>query len=585
MNILRFLQKWDYVSLFCCIVLVVGQVYLDLKLPEYLNLVIQYATTTGDMTEIWTNGALMLACALGSAVLAVFTGYFASRISAGFSNRVRANIFGKVQGFSMQEINKFSTPSLITRCTNDITQIQLTIAMGLQVIIKAPILAIWAICKISNTHWEWTLSIAIAVVLMLIFFAIAILVTFPKFRKLQKQTDDVNASARENLQGVRVIRAYNAEEYQQKKFDKTNDTLTNTNMFVTRMMSVLFPFITLIMSGVTLAIYILSAYIFNDTAVLARPLVIGNMMEYCSYAIQIIMAFMMIVMIFVMLPRAITAGKRINEVMNTPENIKDGTIISGIEGKSGEVVFDNVSFKYPDAEENVLENISFTAKKGETVAFIGSTGSGKSTLINLVPRFYDATAGEITVDGVNVRDYKLDALHDKIGYIPQKAVLFSGTIASNVAYGDKNNAKLPDDNIKTAVEVAQAKDFVEKKENQYYSPISQGGTNLSGGQKQRISIARAICRDPEIYIFDDTFSALDYKTDRNLRSALKKYTKDATVLIVAQRIGTIKDADKIIVLDNGKMVGSDTHEELLKSCPVYQEIALSQLSKEELENE
>lgn len=585
MNILRFLQKWDYVSLFCCIVLVVGQVYLDLKLPEYLNLVIQYATTTGDMTEIWTNGALMLACALGSALLAVVTGYFASRISAGFSNRVRANIFGKVQGFSMQEINKFSTPSLITRCTNDITQIQLTIAMGLQVIIKAPILAIWAICKISNTHFEWTLSIAIAVVLMLIFFAVAILVTFPKFRKLQKQTDDVNASARENLQGVRVIRAYNAEEYQQKKFDKTNDTLTNTNMFVTRMMSVLFPFITLIMSGVTLAIYILSAYIFNDTAVLARPLVIGNMMEYCSYAIQIIMAFMMIVMIFVMLPRAFTAGKRINEVLNTPENIKDGTVSSGIEGKSGEVVFDNVSFKYPDAEENVLENISFTAKKGETVAFIGSTGSGKSTLINLVPRFYDATAGEITVDGVNVRDYKLDALHDKIGYIPQKAVLFSGTIASNVAYGDKNNAKLPDDNIKTAVEVAQAKDFVEKKEGQYSAPISQGGTNLSGGQKQRISIARAICRDPEIYIFDDTFSALDYKTDRNLRSALKKYTKDATVLIVAQRIGTIKDADKIIVLDNGKMVGSGTHEELLKSCPVYQEIALSQLSKEELENE
>lgn len=585
MNILRCLQKWDYVSLFCCIVLVVGQVYLDLKLPEYLNLVIQYATTTGDMTEIWTNGALMLACALGSALLAVITGYFASRISAGFSNRVRANIFGKVQGFSMQEITKFSTPSLITRCTNDITQIQLTIAMGLQVIIKAPVLAIWAICKISNTHWEWTLAIAIAVVLMLVFFTVAILVTFPKFRKLQKQTDDVNASARENLQGVRVIRAYNAEEYQQKKFDKTNDTLTNTNMFVTRMMSLLFPFITLIMSGVTLAIYILSAYIFNDTTLLARPLVIGNMMEYCSYAIQIIMAFMMIVMIFVMLPRAITAGKRINEVMNTPENIKDGTIISGMQGKSGEVVFDNVSFKYPDAEENVLENISFTAKKGETVAFIGSTGSGKSTLINLVPRFYDATAGEITVDGVNVRDYKLDALHDKIGYIPQKAVLFSGTIASNVAYGDKNNAKLPDDNIKTAVEVAQAKDFVEKKEGQYSAPISQGGTNLSGGQKQRISIARAICRDPEIYIFDDTFSALDYKTDRNLRSALKKYTKDATVLIVAQRIGTIKDADKIIVLDNGKMVGSGTHEELLKSCPVYQEIALSQLSKEELENE
>lgn len=585
MNILRYLQKWDYLALFFCIVLIVGQVYLDLELPEYLNLVIQYATTTGDMAQIWTNGGYMLACALGSAILAVVTGYFAAKLSAGFSNRLRGNIFGKVQGFSMQEINKFSTPSLITRCTNDITQIQLTIAMGLQVMLKAPVLAIWAICKISSSHWQWTLSVAITVALMLTFFLIAILVTFPKFRKLQKQTDDVNASARENLQGVRVIRAYNAEEYQQKKFDKTNENLTKTSMFVTRMMSTLFPFITLIMSGVTLSIYILSAYIFNDTALALRPLVIGNMMEYCSYAIQIIMAFMMIVIIFVMLPRAITAGKRINEVLNTPESIKNGSLLSGDNTKIGEVVFDNVSFKYPDAEENVLDDISFTAKKGETVAFIGSTGSGKSTLVNLVSRFYDTTKGNVFVDGVNVRDYNLDALHDKIGYIPQKAVLFSGTIASNVAYGDKGGEPLGEENIKTAVEIAQAKDFVEGKDGQYSSTVSQGGTNLSGGQKQRISIARAVCRNPEIYIFDDTFSALDYKTDRNLRSALKKYTKDATVLIVAQRIGTIKDADKIIVLDDGKMVGYGTHEELLKSCPVYQEIALSQLSKEELGNE
>lgn len=585
MNLFRYLQKWDYLAIAICIVLVVGQVWLDLKLPEYLNLIIQYATTNGSMNDILINGAFMLGCAIGSAGLAVLTGFFAARVSAGFSNRLRAGVFDKVQGFSMQEINKFSTPSLITRSTNDITQIQMAIAMGMQVIIKAPILAIWAICKISSSSWQWTTATAVAIVAMILLFAIVIAITYPKFKKLQKQTDDVNAATRENLKGIRVIRAYNAEDYQEAKFEKANNNLTKTNLFVNRMMASLFPFINLIMSGVVLAIYILAAYIFNDTAVIGRPMVIANMMEFCSYAIQVVMAFLMVIMIFIMLPRAITAGKRINEVLNTPKSIIDGTLTEGEQGTVGEVEFKNVSFKYPDAEEYVLENVSFKANKGDIVAFIGSTGSGKSTLINLVPRFYDATEGEIIIDGVNVKDYTLESLHNKMGYVPQKAVMFSGTIASNIAFGDKNGLKPNEDEIKTAVKVAQSKEFVEKKEDKYNSIVTQGGTNLSGGQKQRLSIARAIARNPEIYIFDDSFSALDYKTDRKLRTELKKHTKDATVLIVAQRIGTIKDADKIIVLDEGKVVGNGTHEELLKNCSVYKEIALSQLSKEELGDE
>lgn len=585
MNIFRYLTKWDYVAIIICVGLVVAQVWLDLKMPEYLNLIIQYATTSGDLSEIWLNGGLMLACALGSAVLAIITGWFAARLASGFSNRLRSKVFDKVEDFSMEEINKFSTPSLITRSTNDITQIQMAIAMGMQVIIKAPILAIWAICKIVGQNWQWSLATAVAVIAMILIFAIVIAFTFKKFQRLQKQTDDLNAITRENLNGIRVIRAYNAEEYQQAKFDTANGNLTKTNTFIAKMMSILSPFITIIMSGVTLAIYILAAYIFNDTAMAGRPLVIANMMEFCSYAIQVVMAFMMVIMIFIMLPRAITAGRRIGEVLNTQSKIIDGTVAQGKENLQGEIVFNNVSFKYPDAEENVLENINFTASKGETVAFIGSTGSGKSTLINLVPRFYDVTSGEILIDGVNVKDYTLEALHNKIGYVPQRAVMFSGTVASNIAYGDKNGTQPNEEQIKTAVEVAQAKDFVENKPDKYNSVIEQGGTNVSGGQKQRLAIARAIARNPEIYIFDDSFSALDYKTDRALRTELKRHTKDATILIVAQRIGTIKDADKIIVLDEGKMVGIGKHEDLLKNCPVYQEIALSQLSKEELENE
>ena len=585
MNIFRYLNKWDYVAILIIIGLVVVQVWLDLLLPEYLNVIIEDVSTVGDLNNILINGGYMLACALGSGLIAVLTGFFAARVAAGFAMRLRSGVFDKVQGFSMEEINKFSTPSLITRSTNDITQIQMAVAMGLHVIIRAPIMAIWAITKIVNINMQWSMATGIAVVAMVVLFAGVLLITYPKFKKLQQQTDDVNLVTRENLRGIRVVRAYNAEDYQQAKFDNANNALTKTNLFVNRAMSILFPFVNVIMSGVVLAIYILAAYIFNDTTLALRPTVLGNMMEFSSYAIQVVMSFMMLVIIFIMLPRAIAAGRRINEVLRTPTTIHDGTVTQGVEGERGEVVFENVSFKYPDAEEYVLENISFAAHKGETVAFIGSTGSGKSTLINLVPRFYDVTEGAVKIDGIDVRDYTLEALHNKIGYVPQKAVLFSGTVKSNVAYGDKDGVVPTDAEVATAVKVAQAAEFVESKPEKYDAPIEQDGANVSGGQKQRLAIARAIARNPEIYIFDDSFSALDYKTDRVLRTELKKHTSDATVLIVAQRIGTIKDADKIIVLDEGKAVGMGTHKELLASCPVYQEIALSQLSKEELENE
>ena len=585
MNIFRYLNKWDYVAILIIIGLVVVQVWLDLLLPEYLNVIIEDVSTVGDLNNILINGGYMLSCALGSGLIAVLTGFFAARVAAGFAMRLRSGVFDKVQGFSMEEINKFSTPSLITRSTNDITQIQMAVAMGLHVIIRAPIMAIWAITKIVNINMQWSMATGIAVVAMVVLFAGVLLITYPKFKKLQQQTDDVNLVTRENLRGIRVVRAYNAEDYQQAKFDNANNALTKTNLFVNRAMSILFPFVNVIMSGVVLAIYILAAYIFNDTTLALRPTVLGNMMEFSSYAIQVVMSFMMLVIIFIMLPRAIAAGRRINEVLRTPTTIHDGTVTQGVEGEKGEVVFENVSFKYPDAEEYVLENISFAAHKGETVAFIGSTGSGKSTLINRVPRFYDVTEGAVKIDGIDVRDYTLEALHNKIGYVPQKAVLFSGTVKSNVAYGDKDGVVPTDEEVATAVKVAQAAEFVESKPEKYDAPIEQGGANVSGGQKQRLAIARAIARNPEIYIFDDSFSALDYKTDRVLRTELKKHTSDATVLIVAQRIGTIKDADKIIVLDEGKAVGMGTHEELLASCPVYQEIALSQLSKEELENE
>lgn len=584
MSIFRNLSRIDYLVMLLCCGLIVGQVWLDLKMPEYLNVVITAATTEGHtMAEIWENGGLMLACSVGSALLAVVTGFFVARMASRFSQKLRGQVYDKVQSFSEQEIHKFSTASLITRSTNDITQVQLTFAMGLQVIIKAPVLAIWAICKIVNNSWQWSLATGVTVAIIVIGVVIALLVTLPKFRQIQKQTDDVNNAMRESLRGVRVIRAYNAEDYQENKFGEVNDRLTKTNLFVNRMLSVMLPMMMLAMSGLTLAIYIIGCYLFNaESVMMLRGAVIGNMMEFTSYALQVIMAFMMLIIIFVMLPRAITAGKRIGEVISTPVSIGDGEVVKANE--VGTVEFDNVTFRYPGAEEALLKNINLKINKGETVAFIGSTGSGKSTLINLIPRFYDVTEGVLKVDGVDVRDFKQSALRDRIGYVPQKAILFNGSVRENVDFGEKAGYNVTDEAIENAINIAQASDFVGKMEGEIEAHIEQGGANLSGGQKQRLSIARAIARDPEIYIFDDSFSALDYKTDAVLREKLREHTQEATVIMVAQRIGTIKNADKIVVLENGEMVGVGKHKELLETCPVYKEIALSQLSKEELEN-
>jgi ATP-binding cassette subfamily B protein len=507
---------------------------------------------------------------------------FAARVASNFSKQLRELQFNKVQAFSMQEMNGFSTASLITRSTNDITQVQMLIAMGLQLIIKAPITAVWAITKIAGKGWQWTSATGTAVVVLCIMISIIIAFAVPKFRKIQGLTDNLNRVTRENLTGIRVVRAYNAEQYQEDKFNRTNDELTQNNLYANRVMAIMMPGMSLIMNGLSLSIYWIGAYLINSAGATDKITLFSNMVVFMSYAIQVVMAFMMVSMIFIMLPRASVAAKRIAEVIETKPTILDGTVTQSIEGSEGEIEFRNVSFKYPDASEYVLEDVSFKAHKGETVAFIGSTGSGKSTLINLVPRFYDATEGEVLIDGINVRNYTQKALHNKFGYVPQRAVMFSGTVESNVAYGDNGRDIYTKENVNNAIEIAQSKDFVDNIAGQLNGAVSQGGTNLSGGQKQRLSIARAICRKPEIYIFDDSFSALDYKTDRALRQALKEKTADITTLIVAQRIGTIKDADKIIVLEEGRLVGVGTHAELMNNCPVYQEIALSQLSKEEL---
>lgn len=562
---------------------IVAQVWLDLELPDYMSNITMLVQTEGSaMNEIFAAGGKMLFCALGSLAASIVVAILASRISSNFGARLREKLFNKVQSFSMEEINGFSTASLITRSTNDITQVQNIIVMGLQVIIKAPILAIWAITKISNKSWQWTLSTGIAVVVLLVLVAICIGFAYPKFKKLQKLTDDLNRVTRETLSGLRVVRAYNAEAYQERKFASANYQLTSTNLFTNRIMAILMPGIQLIMSGLSLAIYWVGAILIDNANITEKMTLFTDMVVFSSYAMQIVMAFMMLIMIFIMLPRATVSAKRILEVLQTKPTITDGNVKEIPQSKKGEVVFKNVSFKYPDADENVISNVSFTAKKGETVAFIGSTGCGKSTVVNLIPRFYDATEGEVLVSGVNVKDYKQYDLHNKIGYVSQKAFLFSGTIKSNIAYGDNGNKTvLPSDIIESA-SVAQASEFIETMDKSYDSYVSQGGTNLSGGQKQRVSIARAICRRPEILIFDDSFSALDYKTDKKLREALNKECKDASKLIVAQRIGTIMDANKIIVLDEGNVVGIGSHDELMKNCEVYQQIAYSQLSKEEL---
>lgn len=586
LKIFKYLRKKEIGLILISIVFVVTQVWLDLKLPDYMSEVTRLVQTEGSaMSDIWLNGGKMLLCALGSLVAAFIVGFLAAKVAAGFSSRLRSMMFNKVGNFSMEEINGFSTASLITRSTNDITQIQMLVAMGLQIMVKAPIMAVWAVCKILGKGWQWTAATGGAVAFLLIVIMIVMIFAYPKFKTVQTLTDNLNRVTRENLTGIRVVRAYNAEAYQENKFNKANDDLTRTNTFVFRFMSIMMPSMHLVMSGISLVIYWIGAFLINEAQAMDKLGVFSDMVVFSSYAVQVIMSFVMLAMIFIMLPRTAVSAKRINEVLDTQPNIKEGTLTETDPADSGKIEFRNVSFRYPDAADNVLENISFSAEKGETVAFIGSTGSGKSTLVNLIPRFYDATEGEVLVDGVNVKEYKLEALNNKLGYVPQKAVMFSGTVSSNVAYGESSgNPQFSPEEVNRAVAIAQGTEFVEKMPDTYESPISQGGTNISGGQKQRLAIARAVYRRPEILIFDDSFSALDYKTDRILRSALKKETRDVTTLIVAQRIGTIKDADRIIVLDEGRMAGMGTHSELMKNCSVYRQIALSQLSKEELEN-
>lgn len=584
-KVFRYLTKKDWGLVFLSICFIVLQVWLDLTVPSYMSTITRLLETDGStMSDVLSAGGMMLLCALGSLVASLVVGYFAATIAANLAATLRTQMFGKVQAFSTGEINKFSTASLITRTTNDVTQIQTIVAMGLQMMIKAPITAIWAISIIAGKSWQWSAATGVGVLILLVMITFIIVLVLPKNKKVQYLTDNLNEATRENLTGIRVVRAYNAEEYQQKKFDKANDNLTNTQLFVSRSTAMMMPVMSLISSGLSLAIYWIGAYLIEAADQSMRLGLFSDMVVFTSYAMQIIMAFMMLVMIFIMLPRAMVSAKRINEVLETPLSIVDGPGTESDTSQSGVVEFRNVSFQYPDAEGYILHNISFQAKKGQVVAFIGSTGSGKSTLINLVPRFYDASEGEVLVDGVNVKDYKLRDLHDKLGYVSQQTVMFSGTVASNVSYGEAPNTVYSEQTVDHALDISQASEFVSKMEDGINSPISQGGTNISGGQKQRLSIARAVYRKPEIYIFDDSFSALDYKTDRVLRSALRKDSTEITSLIVAQRVGTIMDADQIIVLDKGEVVGIGTHQDLLKTCEVYQQIAESQLTKEELEH-
>lgn len=582
-KLLKKLTKKDMALAGLAFLLILAQVYLNLTMPDYMSDMTVLVQTEGSaMADILAAGGKMLLCAVGSFLTAACIAVCAAKISANFSANLRGQVFNRVQSFSMEEIGRFSTSSLITRSTNDITQVQMVLVLGLEVFLKAPVTAVWAICKIAGKSWQWTATTGIAVIILLCIVGICVMVAMPKFRKLQILTDNINRVTRENLTGLRVVRAYNAEDYQETKFEKANDELKRTQLFANRTMTILMPGIMLVMNGLTLAVYWVGAYLINDAGMQDKLTLFSDMIVFSQYAMQVVMAFMMLVMIFVLVPRASVAAKRINEVLDTEPAIEDGAKTEDKAGMTGEVEFRHVSFKYPDAEKNVLEDITFTAHKGDTVAFIGSTGCGKSTVINLIPRFYDATEGEVLVDGMNVKEYTQEALRNRIGYVSQKAILFSGTVAGNVAYGENGGKPADREDIIDAVHTAQADEFVEKLPDTYDGFVAQGGSNLSGGQKQRLSIARAICRHPEIMIFDDSFSALDYKTDRILRKALDEKCGDTTRLIVAQRIGTIRDADKIIVLDEGRIAGMGTHDELMKNCEVYRQIAFSQLSKEEL---
>lgn len=598
LRIMRYLSKAEIGQMLIALVSIVGQIWLDLTLPDYMSDITTLVETPGStMHDIWVAGGKMLLVSLGSVACAIVTGYIAARVGASFSQRLRSLEFNKVESFGPAEMSRFSTASLITRSTNDITQIQMFITMGLMMIVKSPIMAVWAICKIAGKGFEWTVATGIAVVVLMAAICVIMFFVMPKFKAMQRLTDNINLVARENLTGLRVVRAYNAEDYQEAKFTKANKELTDTQLFTNRAMAIMMPLMNTIMNGLMLAVYWIGAYLIDAADLTDKLTTFANMVVFSSYSVQVIMSFLLMSMVFVLWPRADVSAQRVLEVIDTKPLITDGTHTEGEPGKQGEIEFRNVSFTYPDSRKAMLEGISFTARKGQTVAFIGSTGSGKSSLINLVPRFYDATQGQVLVDGVDVRDYTLKALRDKIGYVPQQSFLFKGTIASNVSYGDKSGDKSGSKsgseeagtdadmaNVRKACEVAQATEFVEKKDNTYESSIAQGGSNVSGGQKQRLSIARAVYRHPEILIFDDSFSALDFKTDRAVRDALAKEAKDSTKLIVAQRIGTIMNADRIVVLDQGKVVGQGTHEELLDNCDVYRQIAQSQLSEDELKH-
>ena len=618
-RIMKYLSKAEIGQMLIALVTIVGQVYFDLKLPDYMSDITTLVETPGsDMKDIWIAGGKMLLISLGSVACAIITGYIAARVAASFTQRLRSLEFRKVESFGPAEMSKFSTASLITRSTNDITQIQMFITMGLQLIVKSPIMAVWAVCKIAGEGFEWTVATAIAVVILLVAVVILMAMVMPKFRAMQRLTDNINLVARENLTGLRVVRAYNAEDYQESKFTKANKDLTDTQLFTNRTMAIMMPLMNTVMNGLMLAVYWIGAYLIEAAELTDKLTVFSNMVVFSSYSVQVIMSFLLMSMVFVLWPRADVSAQRVMEVLNTEPIVKNGTKRAADiakTGQTGTVEFKNVSFTYPDSREAMLQDINFKAEKGQTVAFIGSTGSGKSSLINLVPRFYDVSAGQVLVDGVDVRDYDMVALRDKIGYVPQRSVLFKGTVAGNISYGDKpgendaveladtstpagrkrealqlaadaaNDGKLTDEQmsrVKAAADVAQASEFVNRMDGGFDSPIAQGGSNVSGGQKQRLSIARAVYRHPEILIFDDSFSALDFKTDRAVRDALAEEAKDSTKLIVAQRIGTIMNADRIVVLDEGKVVGQGTHKELLENCEVYRQIAESQLSESEL---
>lgn len=598
LRIMKYLSKAEIGQMLIALVTIVGQVYFDLKLPDYMSDITTLVETPGShMKDIWIAGGKMLLISLGSAACAIITGYIAARVAASFTQRLRSLEFRKVESFGPAEMSKFSTASLITRSTNDVTQVQMFITMGLQLIVKSPIMAVWAVCKIAGEGFEWTLATGIAVVILLAAIVIMMAMVMPKFKAMQALTDNINLVARENLTGLRVVRAYNAEDYQEAKFTKANKDLTDTQLFTNRVMAFMMPLMNTIMNGLMLAVYWIGTYLIDAAGLKDKLTVFSNMVVFSNYSVQVIMSFLLMSMVFVLWPRADVSAQRIMEVLDTEPIVENGTKTAADVAKTGQrgtVEFRNVSFTYPDSREAMLEGINFTAEQGQTVAFIGSTGSGKSSLINLVPRFYDTSQGQVLVDGVDVRDYDLKALRDKIGYVPQQSVLFKGTVASNVSYGDQPGdpaeVEMADtstpaeqlNRVKAAADVAQASEFVARMDGGYSAAIAQGGSNVSGGQKQRLSIARAVYRHPEILIFDDSFSALDFKTDREVRDALAREAKDSTKLIVAQRIGTIMNADRIVVLDDGKVVGQGTHKELLDNCDVYRQIAESQLSQSEL---